>query len=79
MSKRPDLLKTISEFRIIVDEIANMRAKFGAWKSELMFSSEGLTVFFEDKRDVARFSQVMALEAEPVELVKTMHNNNSST
>ena len=79
MISRPDLLAVISKFRVVVDEIAQMRAKFGAWKSELMFSSGGLTVFFEDKRDVARFAQVMALESEPVKLVETMHDDNSST
>jgi len=46
---------------------------------QTVFYPEGLTVFFENKRDVARFAQVMAIEAEPVELVETVHNDNPST
>ena len=79
MVNRPDLLATISEFRLIVEEIAHMRVKYGKWEMQTVFYPEGLTVFFEDKRDVARFAQVMAIETEPVELVETMHDDNSST
>ena len=75
----PDLLASISEFRLIVEEIAHMRVKYGKWEMQTVFYPEGLTVFFEDKRDVARFAQVMAIETEPVELVETMHDDNSST
>ena len=79
MVSRPDLLQTISEFRLIVEEIAHMRVKYGKWEMQTVFYPEGLTVFFENKRDVARFAQVMAIEAEPVELVETVHNDNPST
>ena len=79
MVSRPDLLQTISEFRLIVEEIAHMRVKYGKWEMQTVFYPEGLTVFFENKRDVARFAQVMAIEAEPVELVETVHDDNSST
>ena len=79
MVSRPDLLQTISEFRLIVEEIAHMRVKYGKWEMQTVFYPEGLTVFFENKRDVARFAQVMAIEAEPVELVETVHDHNSGT
>ena len=79
MVSRPDLLQTISEFRLIVEEIAHMRVKYGKWEMQTVFYPEGLTVFFENKRDVARFAQVMAIETEPVELVETVHNDNPST
>ncbi len=79
MVSRPDLLQTISEFRAVVEEVADMRTKYGTWEINGVFKPEGLSVFFEKQKDVARFAQVMAIEAEPVELVETVHNDNPST
>ena len=44
-----------------------------------LFDVKGLAVSFEDKQDAARFAQVMAIESEPIELIETVHDNNSSS
>ncbi len=74
---RPDLMQTLSEFREVVEEVARMRCKNGKWGMPELFDVKGLAVSFEDKQDAARFAQVMAIESEPVELVETVHDNDS--
>ena len=44
-----------------------------------LFDVKGLAVSFEDKQDAARFAQVMAIESEPIELIETVHHNDSGT
>ena len=70
-------MQTLSEFREVVEEIARMRCKNGKWGMPELFDVKGLAVSFEDKQDAARFAQVMAIESEPVELVETVHDNDS--
>ena len=76
---RPDLLQTLTEFREVVNDIAKLRCTNARWGMPELFDVNGLAVSFEDKRDAARFAQVMAIESEPIELIETVHNNNSST
>ena len=76
---RPDLLQTLSEFREVVDDVAQLRCRNGAWGMPELFDVNGLAVSFEDKQDAARFAQVMAIESEPIELIETVHNNDSGT
>lgn len=70
-------MQTLSEFREVVEEVARMRCKNGKWGMPELFDVKGLAVSFEDKQDAARFAQVMAIESEPVELVETVHDNDS--
>ena len=63
--------------REVVEEVARMRCKNGKWGMPELFDVKGLAVSFEDKQDAARFAQVMAIESEPVELVETVHDNDS--
>ena len=76
---RPDLLQTLSEFREVVEEVATMRCKNASWGMPELFDVKGLAVSFEDKQDAARFAQVMAIESEPIELIETVHDNDSGT
>ena len=76
---RPDLLQTLSEFRAVVEEVATMRCKNASWGMPELFDVKGLAVSFEDKQDAARFAQVMAIESEPIELIETVHDNDSGT
>ena len=76
---RPDLLQTLSEFREVVDDVAQLRCRNGAWGMPELFDINGLAISFEDKQDAARFAQVMAIESEPIELIETVHNNDSGT
>ena len=76
---RPDLLQTLSEFREVVDDVAQLRCRNGAWGMPELFDVNGLAVSFEDKQDAARFAQVMAIESEPIELIETVHDNHPST
>ena len=76
---RPDLMQTLSEFRAVVEEVAKMRCRNASWGMPELFDVRGLAVSFEDKQDAARFAQVMAIESEPIELIETVHDNNSST
>ena len=70
-------MQTLSEFREVVEEVARMRCKNGKWGMPELFDVKGLAVSFEDKQAAARFAQVMAIESEPVELVETVHDNDS--
>ena len=72
-------MQTLSEFREVVQEVANMRCKNGKWGMPELFDVKGLAVSFEDKQDAARFAQVMSIESEPVELVESVHDDNPST
>ena len=76
---RPDLLQTLTEFREVVNDVATLRCKNSSWGMPELFDVKGLAVSFEDKQDAARFAQVMAIESEPIELIETVHHNNSST
>ena len=76
---RPDLLQTLTEFREVVQEVATMRCKNASWGMPELFDVKGLAVSFEDKQDAARFAQVMAIESEPIELIETVHDNDSGT
>tara|TARA_R100000697_G_scaffold116576_1_gene137301 strand:+ start:330 stop:641 length:312 start_codon:yes stop_codon:yes gene_type:complete len=76
---RPDLLQTLTEFREVVTDVAKLRCKNSSWGMPELFDRNGLAVSFEDKQDAARFAQVMAIESEPIELIETVHNNDSST
>ena len=76
---RPDLLQTLSEFRAVVEEVATMRCKNASWGMPELFDVKGLAVSFEHKQDAARFAQVMAIESEPIELIETVHDNDSGT
>ena len=75
---RPDLMQSLTEFRDTVNDVARLRCKNGAWGMPELFDVRGLAVSFEDKQDVARFAQVMAIESEPIELIETVHDNHSS-
>ncbi len=70
-------MQALSEFREVVEEVARMRCRNGKWGMPELFDVKGLAVSFEDKQDAARFAQVMAIESEPVELVETVHDNDS--
>jgi len=72
-------MQTLSEFRAVVEEVAKMRCRNASWGMPELFDVRGLAVSFEDKQDAARFAQVMAIESEPIELIETVHDNNSST
>ena len=63
----------------MVEEVATMRCKNASWGMPELFDVKGLAVSFEDKQDAARFAQVMAIESEPIELIETVHDNNSSS
>ena len=76
---RPDLLQALTEFREVVNDIAKLRCTNARWGMPELFDVNGLAVSFEDKRDAARFAQVMAIESEPIELIETVHDNNSSS
>ena len=76
---RPDLFQTLSEFREVVDEVAKMRCRNAGWGMPELFDIKGLAVSFEHKQDAARFAKVMAIESEPIELIETVHDNDSGT
>ena len=73
------MLQTLSEFREVVEEVATMRCKNASWGMPELFDVKGLAVSFEDKQDAARFAQVMAIESEPIELIETVHDNDSGS
>ena len=72
-------MQTLTEFREVVEEVATMRCKNASWGMPELFDVKGLAVSFEDKQDAARVAQVMAIESEPIELIETVHNNDSGT
>ena len=76
---RPDLLQTLTEFREVVTDVAQLRCRNGAWGMPELFDINGLAISFEDKQDAARFAQVMAIESEPIELIESVHHNHPST
>ena len=69
----------IRDSREVVEEVATMRCKNASWGMPELFDVKGLAVSFEDKQDAARFAQVMAIETEPIDLIETVHDNDSGS